>query len=490
MDDPYPGNFINLAISAIEADGNVSAVSIILKIALLFVLILVNAFFAMSEIAMISLNDTKIEKLAEEGDKKAKQIIKLTQNSSNFLSTIQIGVTLAGFLTSASAADSFAPLITNAVAPLIPGVPVSVIDTIALVLITIIISYFSLVFGELAPKKIGMQKSEKVAYKVVGILLFVMKATKPFVKLLSMSTNGIVRLFGIDPMADEEEVTEEEILMMVDVGEEKGVIENSQAEMINNIFEFDDIDASDIMTHRVDMTAVEADEPISEVIKVAVADGYSRIPVFDDDPDNIIGVVYIKDLLSYVGKELPEKKTIREVMRDAYFIPETKKCGQIFTEMSEKRVQMAIVVDEYGGTAGLLTLEDIVESIVGNIHDEYDTEEEEISKINDTTFTVEGTTDLDEIDELVGAKIPQGDYDTVAGFIISKLGFLPKDGDMDAVEHENLKFTVLSVEDKRIAKVRIDITPRDDENEENNKENEDEKRSILGLKEKKLKDND
>ena len=488
MDDPYPGNIFNLMISALPADGDTSAVSIILKIALLFVLILVNAFFAMSEIAMISLNDTKIEKLAEEGDKKAKQILKLTQNSSNFLSTIQIGVTLAGFLTSASAADSFAPLITQAVHPLIPAIPESVIDTVALILITIIISYFSLVFGELAPKKIGMQKSEKVAYKVVGILLFVMKVTKPFVKILSMSTNGIVRLFGIDPLADEEEVTEEEILMMVDVGEEKGVIENAQAEMINNIFEFDDIDAGDIMTHRVDMTAVEADEPVSEVIKVAVADGYSRIPVFDDDPDNIIGVVYIKDLLEYVGKELPEKKTIREIMRDAYFIPETKKCGQLFTEMSEKRVQMAIVVDEYGGTAGLLTLEDIVESIVGNIHDEYDTEEAEISKINDNTFTVEGTTDLDEIDELVGATLPEGDYDTVAGFIISQLGFLPKDGDMDTVEYENLKFTILSVEDKRIAKVRIDITPRAEEDGDEESEKDDEKRSILNIIEKRNKD--
>jgi putative hemolysin len=242
------------------------------------------------------------------------------------------------------------------------------------------------------------------------------------------------------------------------------------------------------MTHRVDMTAVEADEPVSEVIKVAVKDGYSRIPVFDDDPDNIIGVVYIKDLLEYVGKELPEKKTIREIMRQAYFIPETKKCGQLFTEMSEKRVQMAIVVDEYGGTAGLLTLEDIVESIVGNIHDEYDTEEDEISKINDTTFTVEGTTDLDEIDELVGAKLPEGDYDTVAGFIISQLGFLPKDGDMDTVEYENLKFTILSVEDKRIAKVRIDITPRDEENSDNNGEKDDEKRSILNIMDKRNKD--
>lgn len=488
MDDPYPANFINMAVAAAAADGDTSAVSITLKILLLFVLILVNAFFAMSEIAIISLNDTKIDKLAEEGHKKAKQIQKLTQNSSNFLSTIQIGVTLAGFLTSASAADSFAPLITDAVAPLLPMIPVSVIDTVALILITIIISYFSLVFGELAPKKIGMQKSEKVAYKVVGILLFIMKATKPFVKVLAFSTNGIVRLFGIDPMADEENVTEEEILMMVDVGEEKGVIENAQAEMINNIFEFDDIDAGDLMTHRVDMTAVEADESVTEVIKVAIEDGYSRIPVYDDDPDNIIGVVYVKDLLPYIGKEIPTDKTIREVMREAYFIPETKKCGELFAEMSEKRVQMAIVVDEYGGTAGLLTLEDIVESIVGNIHDEYDTEEDEIAKINDTTFTVEGTTDLDEIDELIGADIPEGDYDTIAGFIISELGYLPKDGDMDTVEIDNLKLTVLSVEDKRIAKVRIDIIPREEEKiDEASDSDGDEKRLKLNLKEKKNK---
>lgn len=481
MDDPAPGNFNILAMTAAAtvADGEDTAVSIILKLLLLFVLILVNAFFAMSEIAVISLNDTKIERLAEEGDKKAKQIKKLTENSSNFLSMIQIGVTLAGFLTSASAADSFTPIITSAVAPLIPSVPVSVIDTVALILITIIISYFSLVLGELVPKKIAMQKAEKISYKIVGFLLVFMKVTKPVVKVLAFSTNTIVKLFGVDPSADEEQVTEEEILMMVDVGEEKGVIENTQAEMINNIFELDDIDAGDIMTHRVDMTAVEADEPISEVLKVAIEDGYSRIPVFDDDPDNIVGMVYVKDLLEYVGKELPTDKSIREVMREAYFVPETKKGGELFAEMSEKHIQMAIVVDEYGGTAGLVTLEDIIESIVGNIQDEYDDEDEEIAKINDTTFTVEGNTDIDEVDELVGAEIPQEDYDTLAGFIISQLGYLPKDGDMDTVEFENLKFTVLSVEDKRIAKVRIDIMPRDEMNPEDGDDASEEKRSIF-----------
>ena len=464
MDDPAPGNIMLLTMNSavFTADGDNTAVSIILKILLLFALILVNAFFAMSEIAIISLNDTKIERLAEEGDKKAKKIMKLTENSSNFLSMIQIGVTLAGFLTSASAADSFAPLITAAVAPHVNPALLGVIDTAALIVITIVISYFSLVLGELVPKKIAMQKAESISYKIVGFLLVFMKVTKPFVRVLAFSTNTIVRLFGIDPSADEEQVTEEEILMMVDVGEEKGVIENTQAEMINNIFELDDIDAGDIMTHRVDMAAVEADEPVSEVLNVAIEEGYSRIPVYDDDPDNIVGMVYIKDLLEYVGKELPVNKSIREVMREAYFVPETKKCGKLFAEMSENHIQMAIVVDEYGGTAGLVTLEDIVESIMGNIQDEYDDEAEEIAKINDTTFTVEGNTDIDEVDELVGAQIPQDDYATLAGFIISRLGYLPKDGDLDTVEFENLKFTVLSVEDKRIAKVRIDITPRDE----------------------------
>ncbi len=483
MDDPAPDNFVSLAVSAanVLADGDSEVVSILLKLLLLFALIFVNAFFAMSEIAIISLNDTKIERLAEEGDKKAKKIIRLTENSSKFLSMIQIGVTLAGFLTSAAAADSFAPILTNAVAPLVPGIPVGIIDTVSLVLITIIISYFSLVLGELVPKKIGMQKAEKISYKIVGFLLVFMKITKPVVKVLAFSTNTIVRLFGIDPTADEEKVTEEEILMMVDVGEESGVIENTQAEMISNIFELDDIDAGDIMTHRVDMTAVEADESVSEVIKVAIADGYSRIPVYDDDPDNIIGMVYVKDLLGYIGKEIPVDKSIREVMREAYFVPETKKCGQLFTEMSEKHIQMAIVVDEYGGTAGLVTIEDIIESIVGNIQDEYDDEDEEIAKINDTTFTVEGNTDIDEVDELVGAQLPQDDYDTLAGFIISRLGYLPKDGDMDTVEFENLKFTVLSVEDKRIAKVRIDITPRDEAEED---DAESEEKRIRGRKNK------
>ncbi|MCR5485711.1 MAG: hemolysin family protein, partial [Clostridiales bacterium] len=414
---------------------------------LLFILILINAFFAMSEIAVIALNDAKIDRLAEEGDKKAKLIKKLTSNSSSFLSTIQIGVTLAGFLTSAVASDKFVSMLSGALNKIsaFSGVPTVVLGTISLIIVTLITSYFSLVLGELVPKNIAMHFPEKISYKVVGVLLFFSTITKPFVKILSVSTNAVVRLFGIDPNADNESMTEEEIRMMVDVGEEKGVIEDTQKEMINNIFDFDDIDAGDIMTHRTDMVAIDVDDPLEDVIKLSIEEGRSRIPVFEEDPDTIVGILYIKDLLPYIGKKMPEKITLREVMREPYFVPETKRCGELFEEMTKNKTQIAIVVDEYGGTAGLVTIEDLLESIVGNIQDEYDDEEDEISKINETTFTVDGTTVIDEVNELVGIDMPEGDYETLGGFLISQLGFLPKDGEMNVVEYENLRFTVLNV---------------------------------------------
>jgi len=467
MDDPGSEPAAGFILQILAASGGssaagVTATEITLKILLLLFLILVNAFFAMSEIAIISLNDNKIQKMADEGNKKARQIVRLTSNPSNFLSTIQIGVTLAGFLASASAAKSFADPLTQWMlsaggAALHPYA--SLISGVFIVVITLLVSFFSLVLGELAPKRIAMQIPEKVAYKAVGPLLFVARAAKPFIRLLSFSTNSVVRLLGFNPNASQNTVTEEEIRMMVDAGGEHGVIEDDQKEMIFNVFEFDDIYVSDIMTHRTDMAAVEANDPLADAVSIAINDGYSRIPVYDDEPDNIIGIIYVKDLLKYVGSSLPEEKTLRDIMREAYYVPETKRCGELFKEMTARHVQMAIVVDEYGGTAGLVTLEDLLETIVGNIQDEYDNEDEEIAKINETTFTVEGTTSIDEIDDIVGAELPEGDYDTVAGFVISLLGFLPKDGYLNTAEYKNLRFTVLSVEDRRIGKIKIEIMP-------------------------------
>ena len=440
MDDPGPA--IQLAAAAAEV--STDPLSIILKVLLLFVLIIVNAFFAMSEIAIISLNDTKMQRLAEEGNKKAKQIVKLTENSSRFLSTIQIGVTLAGFLTSASASQNFADMLTNALAKtaVADAIPLGVINGVSIFVITIITSYFSLVLGELAPKRIGMQIPEKVSFKVVGILTFIASAMKPFVKVLSLSTNAVVRLFGFDPNADEEEVTEEE--------------------MIDNIFEFDDLDAGDIMTHRTEMTAIEVTRSLEEVAELAIENGYSRIPVYEDDPDSIVGVLYAKDLLKYVGHSIPSDLTIAQVMRKALYVPETQSCGDLFEAMNKSRTQFAVVVDEYGGTAGIVTLEDVLESIVGNIQDEYDDEEEEIKQINETTFTIDGTTDIDEVNELVGVELPEGDYDTLGGFVISLLGYLPEEVTDEPIvaEYENLRFTVLAIEERRMDEIKVEILPK------------------------------
>ena len=274
---------------------------------------------------------------------------------------------------------------------------------------------------------------------------------------------------------------------MVDVGQEKGVIEDVQKEMINNIFEFDDIDVADIMTHRTDMACIDVEDSLSDAIKLAIEEGYSRIPVYEEDPDNIVGIIYIKDLLKYVGTSLPKTKGLKDIMRDAYFVPESKRCGALFSELTEKHIQMAIVVDEYGGTAGLVTLEDIVEAIVGNIQDEYDNEDEEISKINETTFTIDGITDLEEVEEQLGIKFPKDDYDTLGGFIISRLGFLPQDGEMNTVEYENIRFTVLNVEERRIGKVKVEILPKPENAEDAPAE---EKKSIFehGRKEEKDKE--
>lgn len=442
--------------------------NLILKLALLLVLILFNAFFAMSEIAIISLNDTKLKKMAEEGHKGAAKVLRLTESPSSFLSTIQIGVTLAGFLTSASAAGNFSEPLAKWLVEIckLNENFLPTMEGVALIVVTIIISYFSLVLGELAPKRIGMQKAEAISFKVVGVLLFVRACMRPFIKVLAVSTNLIVRLFGFDPNADEETVTEEEILMMVDAGEEKGVIEESQKEMINNILEFDDIVASDVMTHRTDIVAVEITDNYKELLEKTLEAGYSRIPVYEEDLDNIKGIIYVKDLLPYVGKKIPSTVTLQELMREALFVPESKRCRDLFSEMTEKHLQMVFVCDEYGGISGLVTIEDLLESIVGNMQDEYDDEEEEIAQVNETTFHIDGTTDIEEVEELLEIKFPEGEYDTIGGFIMAQIGRIPAEDERPEVLYENCRFTVDAVDERRIEQVIVEKLPPEEESSE------------------------
>ena len=433
--------------------------NILVQIVLLIVLIALNAFFAAGEIALISLNETKMEKLAEDGNKKAKKICKLLQNSSRFLATIQIGVTLAGFLASATAAGYLAEPLAKWVLKLAPSLAAhaAAVETVSLVLITLVISYFSLVFGELVPKRIAMAKAEKLAFAMAGILTACSVIFAPFVKFLALSTNGVLRLCGIDPHADDDPVTEEEIRLMVDEGEDAGIIEEAQRDMLENVFEFDDVDAEDLMTPRIDVAALDVTESIADAIDECMQKGYSRLPVYEEDIDHIIGVLYVKDLLPYVGKELPSSVTLKSLCRETLFVPATVKGSALFQQMSEKHLQMAIVIDEYGGTAGIVTVEDLLESIVGNMQDEFDHEEEELEQTGDNAFSADGALDVEELSEQLDVEFPEGDYDTLAGFLLSELGHIPEVGEQ--VTFENVTFTVTEMDDRRIEAVHIDVIP-------------------------------
>lgn len=471
---PEPeGNCMLNLLSAAPAAGNVDTMdlqSALLSVALLLVLILVNGFFAASEIAVITLNDGKIKKMAEEGNQKAKKLVKLTENSSRFLSTIQIGVTLSGFLTSASASQSFANLLADQLTFL--PFSHSAIVGVSTVIITIVLSYFSLVLGELVPKKIAMQKAEQLSFRFVGILSATAKIFSPFISFLSFSTNVVLKLLGIDPNHSEETVTEEEILMMVDVGEEKGVIDEGAREMISNIFEFDDRAVSEIMTHRTEVTAVEDTMSIQEAVALAVRDGYSRMPVYHEQLDTVLGIFYVKDLLQYAGKDIPSELKITDHMRPAYFVPESKSCNELLEEMTARHIQIAIVVDEYGGTEGIVTMEDLLESIVGNIQDEYDNEEQEIHRVSENAFTVDGSTSIDEISDLMQVHLPEGDYDTIAGLVVELLGRIPKVGERPTVTYKSLTFTVEEVEERRISKLLIvkDVNYQEKKDEQDEEE--------------------
>ncbi|MFR0823029.1 MAG: hemolysin family protein [Clostridia bacterium] len=423
----------------------------ILQLVILCILILLNAYFAATEIAFISLNDAKIEKQAKEGNKKAKQIEKMLKNPSKFLATIQIGITLAGFLSSAFASDAFADILAPALHGAFPFISIEVFRSIAIILITLILSFFTLVFGELVPKRIAMKYYEKISYATIGIIKVISVITAPFVKILTVSTNLISKLFGISEN-EEEIVTEEEIKMMIDEGEEKGTIDQEEKEMIHNIFEFDDITASEVMTHRTDVFAIEVQENIEDIIKQVDELKYSRIPVYEETIDNIQGILFVKDLLKYWKNK--SKIKIADIMREAYFVSESKPINELFRDLQRSKKQMAIVVDEYGGTAGVVTMEDLLEEIVGNIFDEYDEAEEEYQKIDDGTFLISGSVSIYELKKILGIEIPEGDYDTLSGYLLELLGRIPANGEKPEIETEKVNYKIETYEDRRILWVK------------------------------------
>ena len=441
------------------------------QIIVLVILILFNAYFAATEIAFISLNDAKIEKEAKEGNKKAKSILKMLKSPSKFLATIQIGITLAGFLSSAFASDAFADKLAPILNSWMPFLSLDTWRGIAIVLITIILSFFTLVFGELVPKRLAMKYYEKISYATIGVIRGISVVTAPFVKLLTFSTNMVSKIFGVGE-AEEVVVTEEEIKMMIDEGEEKGTIERGEKQLLNNVFEFNDIIVSEVMTPRTEMYAIDINNDIYDSLDEIDEFKYSRIPVYEDNIDDIKGILFIKDII----KPLKENKRIdiRSIIREPYFVPESKDIDELFKEMQANKVQIAIAIDEYGGTAGLITMEDIIEELVGNIFDEYDEEEIDYKKIDDNTYILSGAITSYELKKIFDIEFPEGDYETLSGYLIDKLGRIPDEDEHPIIEDENLTYKVEEIDDKRIKYVKVCRNMNKIEQKEGKKDTEEE----------------
>ncbi len=422
------------------------------QLIILVVLIALNAFFAATEIAFISLNDARIEKQAKEGNKRARQIEKMIKNPSQFLATIQIGITLAGFLSSAFASDAFAERLAPWLYQVMPFVSLGVWKNISIIIITIILSFFTLIFGELVPKRFAMKNYEKISFATIGIIRTISIITAPFVKLLTVVTNSVSKLFGVGEN-EEESVTEEEIKMLIDQGEEKGTIQEEEKELINNVFEFNDITVSEIMKHRKDIFAVDMNISSEELLQELSHEEYrySRIPVYDETIDEIKGILYVKDVLKNINKKTFK---VKNVVKDAYFISQNRLINEVFKELQKNKKQIAIIVDEYGGTAGLITMEDILEELVGDIYDEYDKEEKEYEKLDANTYLLSGSMTINDVNKVLNANIPEGDYDTLSGYLQDKLGRIPEEEELPTIDTETVTYKVEEYEDKRILKVK------------------------------------
>ena len=440
--------------------------TIVFQLLVQVVLILINAFFAATEIAVISLNANKLRKLEEEGDKLAPKLLHMVEDSSGFLSTIQIAITLSGFLGAAFAGDAFAEYLTAWLLSLGVGIPASVLDTISLVVVTIILSYFTLVFGELVPKRIAMQKSMEMARLSCRVVSAIATIAKPVVKLLSLSTNGVLRLLRMRTDVEEEQVTEDEIRMMIDLGNESGSINEDEKELLHNVFDFSDQTVSDVMTHAADVESISVDATREEVLDTIRSTGLSRFPVYGEDESDILGVLNTRDFL--VDWVSDGTKSVRDLMRPAYLVPESLSADDLLRDMQIKKIHLAVVLDEYGELAGVITVEDLLEEIVGNIYDEFDpAEPQELEQLGENLWRVSGSLSVEDLAEELDMELPEDeDYDTVGGMLLSCLRTIPEDGSRPLVQVHGLELQAEKVEDHRIRSVLVRKLPDDTEEQE------------------------
>ena len=428
-----------------------------MEILLQVVLILINAFFAATELAVVSLNSTKLRKLEEDGNKTASRLLKMVEEPSAFLSTIQVAITLAGYLGSAFAAENFSGNLSNWLYYTLgfQALSLKALNTVSIIIITIILSYFTLVFGELVPKRIAMQKPYEVAKLACGVIRGMAFVLRPVIWLLSVSVNAVLRLLRLKVEAEEESVTEDEIRMMVDLGGQRGTIDEDEQEWIQNVFDFGDISVREAMTPRNDMDALPDDADDQEILEMIRECGRSRIPVYQENIDTIVGILNARDFLldRNSGKNTP----LKELLRPAYFAPETIKADNLFKEMQKEKVHIAIVVDEYGGTEGIITMEDLLEEIVGNIYDEFDQPEQpEIVPLGENQWRVSGATPLSSLVDDLDLPLPESDdYDTLGGMIVTRLSSIPKDGEELDLEVNGVALHVERIRDHRIESVVV-----------------------------------
>ena len=440
-----------------------TAVSIPKQIVIQAILILLNAFFAATEIAVISLNANKLKKQMEEGDRKAEKLLRMVENPSNFLSTIQIGITLAGFLGSALAADTLSDSLVEVFRGWGVKLSYTVLNTISVFIITIIISFFTLIFGELVPKRIAQQKADGVARFSCGVISVLAKVMRPVIWLLSFCTNTILKLFRFKTDGESEQVTEDDIRLLVDAGGESGSIEEDEKEWIQNVFEFNDTAVSEVMIRTNDIIAIDETMHNAEILSLIKESGRSRFPVYGEDINDIKGILNARDFLLNLNED--NMKKLPELLRPAYLVPETIHADKLFSDMQMKKQHMAICVDEYGQTSGLITLEDLLEEIVGNIYDEFDEqEEEELQKLGDNLWKVSGSLPVEDLEEALDIALPDEelDFDTVGGMVFSCLNEIPQDGTELDVEIFGLKIHVTKIEDRRIVEALVSKATREE----------------------------
>lgn len=436
-----------------DLDPDPGATQIMSQILLLVVLTLINAYFAGAEMAVVSVNKNKIRRLSEEGNQKAVMVQSLFDDSTKFLSTIQVAITLANFFSSASAASGISVALSSRMYR--AGIPYS--ETIAMVLVTVVLSFLTLIFGELVPKRIALQKAEAFSMWTVKPIYYISKAMSPFIKLLSVSTNLVLKIAGMKTGSIEEKITEEEIKGLLQSGLEQGVVDETAQDMIASVFSFDDKTAREIMVPRKDVFAVDLEEPLAEQLDEILNSRYSRIPVYQGEIDNIVGVLNMKDFMIEARKVSFEHVDIKKLMQKPYFVPETKNADSLFQELQNRKNHIAVLIDEYGGFSGIVTVEDLVEAVMGDINNEYDEEEPEIIQISDSAYLIDGGILVDELNEKLGLKLNSENSDTLSGYVIEQLGVIPADDEHPEIQEGDICFKVEEMNHKAIHKIIVTI---------------------------------